>query len=547
MVERFWNNNFDTQRAKENTEKQEVSLDDYVSKEESIKESLKQNNLKELYETLKENYENWEFNDFTKDKVKEITRKITEDENITEEIMEYFIDFDWDIEEEDFMKMINSLLLLKWQEVKQEQDKTEIEQNKEFINNAWKNLVDLELILSNSKISEIQNIVSELRLISEDLRNLNNPIEAGDRLTEIVQIFKNKPQLLEELSLELKNENPKQYEQLRITLESIDTSFTPIFDSIEAKWQTRLLSPEKLTNIKANGDRIEHTTSDDFIVSASNTDRYLRKNWSNYELKSWKVNKTLLNTIDNTSKILQEKTKSLNESLNNINSINLLIETWIENDLSLEEMKTEINKYYPEYGAQIKWFDSISQIKDFFALIYKEKEEEVKTYEKEYNNYIASLIKQEELKEKDKTNRQKKILDLFGKYFIDKIPKSVIDNVFDYINSNPSIKSQYNITQIDLENWNLWININQDEFDINYMEEKKFVELINKMLTWDSRIPYELEWDILYFYNSVEDLENKKFASIKNPQVFINEKLWANQYAKIIQNLKSKNQGEIKA
>ncbi len=150
------------------------------------------------------------------------------------------------------------------------------------------------------------------------------------------------------------------------------------------------------------------------------------------------------------------------------------------------------------------------------------------------------LVSNWELSEKiaERREKQKKILEFLSKIGFDLMPQDITDDIIHMINSSEWLKSKFWFTSnIDIANWNLWINKDMDMSKISFAEKQAFSRFVNKMITGNENYPFSLSTMWLQFFKSESDMKAWKVASAIDRQAYVNKRLWANPKWKILQNL----------
>jgi hypothetical protein len=107
----------------------------------------------------------------------------------------------------------------------------------------------------------------------------------------------------------------------------------------------------------------------------------------------------------------------------------------------------------------------------------------------------------------------------------------VTDRIIAYLNSNSEFRNRFGFKKkIDLKNWELWMDEDNWNVEVNSLEKKKFIEFVNKMLSGEKEIPVKIN----ELWNSV----------IPEPEVFkwYILGLWSNPYERIMNNLRTEDE-----
>jgi hypothetical protein len=155
------------------------------------------------------------------------------------------------------------------------------------------------------------------------------------------------------------------------------------------------------------------------------------------------------------------------------------------------------------------------------------------------NVRVAEIIRAQKQKVQEKQEIQKKVLNFLHAIWIDRIPQATLNTIIANINAN---LTRYGLQKpIDLDNASLGFDFDLWNKDISELEKQKFIELYNKILTWNKTYPVRLEnWRIQFFDSHEAAKANIPANAMFDIWAFANIRLWTEPTFQAMMNL-SKN------
>lgn len=518
-----------------NKTEESINTAKYEEKKQEIDKKLQDSKISEIYDTLSENYSNWELDSLAKEKIIPILKQIlpqnSDVENISDELCKQFLEKNWNISK----KYISFFL-------KQYNNKTEIfnleETNKEksienfLSNDKTRGLVNKLLSLNINK-SLKQKSENYLKININNLEkigvlNKKEIIEEENALKEIINELK-KPWVLEDIAENIYELWWEEYSNFKEVIKWLDSGLYTRLVAYEAKKQV-ITSGDKLEKIKVKWDRIERKidSSSDNSSYLLNSDlngknRSLKLEWAGYSIDIEDVDTKRIQELELVQKSANKALDSINEALDWISKVLLYIEEGEQNNYSLAEIKENIRQNEPEIYSSlwIESFNSLESLKNSLNAKFAEEEKKRDIIMKEFDEVLEKIVKVEFARWKEKLARQQEALKVMHELFLDRIPKEVLDMVIKNINTNPLLLSNLWLQrQIDIQNWDLWVDKDNDIMTYTIEEKQILVRLFNKMITWESKRPLIIDINGLAYIN-----ENWERLNNINMELFISQQM----------------------
>lgn len=518
-----------------NKTEESINTAKYEEKKQEIDKKLQDSKISEIYDTLSENYSNWELDSLAKEKIIPILKQIlpqnSDVENISDELCKQFLEKNWNISK----KYISFFL-------KQYNNKTEIfnleETNKEksienfLSNDKTRGLVNKLLSLNINK-SLKQKSENYLKININNLEkigvlNKKEIIEEENALKEIINELK-KPWVLEDIAENIYELWWEEYSNFKEVIKWLDSGLYTRLVAYEAKKQV-ITSGDKLEKIKVKWDRIERKidSSSDNSSYLLNSDlngknRSLKLEWAGYSIDIEDVDTKRIQELELVQKSANKALDSINEALDWISKVLLYIEEGEQNNYSLAEIKENIRQNEPEIYSSlwIESFNSLESLKNSLNAKFAEEEKKRDIIMKEFDEVLEKIVKVEFARWKEKLARQQEALKVMHELFLDRIPKEVLDMVIKNINTNPLLLSNLWLQrQIDIQNWDLWVDKDNDIMTYTIEEKQILVRLFNKMINWESKRPLIIDINGLAYIN-----ENWERLNNINMELFISQQM----------------------
>lgn len=518
-----------------NKTEESINTAKYEEKKQEIDKKLQDSKISEIYDTLSENYSNWELDSLAKEKIIPILKQIlpqnSDVENISDELCKQFLEKNWNISK----KYISFFL-------KQYNNKIEIFNLEET--NKEKNI---EKFLSNDKTRGLVNKLLSLN-INKSLKqksenylkiNINNLekigvlnkkeiIEEENALKEIINELK-KPWVLEDIAENIYELWWEEYSNFKEVIKWLDSGLYTRLVAYEAKKQV-ITSGDKLEKIKVKWDRIERkidSSSDNnsYLLNSdlNGKNRSLKLEWAGYSIDIEDVDTKRIQELELVQKSANKALDSINEALDWISKVLLYIEEGEQNNYSLAEIKENIRQNEPEIYSSlwIESFNSLESLKNSLNAKFAEEEKKRDIIMKEFDEVLEKIVKVEFARWKEKLARQQEALKVMHELFLDRIPKEVLDMVIKNINTNPLLLSNLWLQrQIDIQNWDLWVDKDNDIMTYTIEEKQILVRLFNKMINWESKRPLIIDINGLAYIN-----ENWERLNNINMELFISQQM----------------------
>lgn len=518
-----------------NKTEESINTAKYEEKKQEIDKKLQDSKISEIYDTLSENYSNWELDSLAKEKIIPILKQIlpqnSDVENISDELCKQFLEKNWNISK----KYISFFL-------KQYNNKTEIfnleETNKEksienfLSNDKTRGLVNKLLSLNINK-SLKQKSENYLKININNLEkigvlNKKEIIEEENALKEIINELK-KPWVLEDIAENIYELWWEEYSNFKEVIKWLDSGLYTRLVAYEAKKQV-ITSGDKLEKIKVKWDRIERkidSSSDNnsYLLNSdlNGKNRSLKLEWAGYSIDIEDVDTKRIQELELVQKSANKALDSINEALDWISKVLLYIEEGEQNNYSLAEIKENIRQNEPEIYSSlwIESFNSLESLKNSLNAKFAEEEKKRDIIMKEFDEVLEKIVKVEFARWKEKLARQQEALKVMHELFLDRIPKEVLDMVIKNINTNPLLLSNLWLQrQIDIQNWDLWVDKDNDIMTYTIEEKQILVRLFNKMINWESKRPLIIDINGLAYIN-----ENWERLNNINMELFISQQM----------------------
>ncbi|MDD3145618.1 MAG: hypothetical protein PHV23_05955 [Candidatus Gracilibacteria bacterium] len=294
---------------------------------------------------------------------------------------------------------------------------------------------------------------------SKDYSKILQALNEGKNFKEIIPMLKDNPIALRGLSLDLQKQNPEQYKIFRSTLENIDKDFIPLFEKMDlgkVDFEAKLkLGTDNLNGVDLSS-HILRQEKDGAVIEAGKNSRNLSLVGSDYKLDSKLQNNNQKNAIQEVETNLKNDLKPINEVLNTVSSVLDYLDKAISNNTELKDVKENIKNtnisLYTELN--IENINSISDIKNTFVGLQKQKEKEKEDKIKEAKAIIDLFIKQNADIAKEQDEKKKEVLKFLSSIGFDRIPQSITEQLVRELKANVFNLGELNLNlkTIDLAN-----------------------------------------------------------------------------------------------
>ncbi len=546
-TDNFWNKNKYENIQKNVKQKVEILeiLDELEVPEENqekiLKKILKYNLINEVKEALDKNEI---FNLIHKKEVETEKKEVETEKKKTDRDI---------LVKENVEKNLKKVLIGNKEENKKtvEENKKTAEENKKTAEEKWERNNDLiEFNKNEDKIKKILltinwlnenhplywNIVSKIKNFDIEKYKNESPEKVLEEFKKILDEFKQDPRKLQAVVEDLWWVGSENYEKFKSSVLSVDSSFGWYFKDIENLNSWKSLDLWEIASDVENGS----WGIVDLDLDENPPVNKMHLIGSEYSFKE---------KID--SDKLREITSDSSEELGEIKKFGFdVLKDFYKNfwkeTFDFSKMQDLYDYFYVDSSEQIE----LNDIEDFRNA--ENQEEKKKIFEEKISPKFKKLIKivsekqagiykkyEEEIKkiltrEKTRKKEQLEILKFLHSIWFDLIPQQYTDKLIKIINNSETLKAKFGFDQnINLQNWQLWINKDSNLQNNSILEKQIFAKFVNKVISWDEKFPI----DINSMTHWIPIFKNENWEEILNKQAYINEKLkyWFNS---ILENLK---------
>ena len=294
------------------------------------------------------------------------------------------------------------------------------------------------------------------------------------------------------------------------------TSPLPLIQKDVAKEVTRELNDEIIW---------DYDIAEDYDYSKNPPVRSIGLEWSEYKMKSQPpIGDFYPATVEytNVTQEVQPKLDSVNAVMNYV--------SWLSPSANIEVVREQLNAMVPytmkaALGiTNIKRFSTIDELKTWvlnLAWLEKDKLEKKRADARKKYKESLNILKEAYKKTlRESQEKQQEILTFLKDIGFDKIPQDFTNRIIAQINITKNIDLWRGLqinSDIDIENWEFWVNILGDDTNL---EREAFVRLMNLIVTW------EAEWEHALIVDPASFISQKLIVDPRSIQYRLNKSDW---------------------